>query len=145
MAVGITVKDVSAPVFIQAYAAHLKSSGKLEVPKWVDLVKTAPYKELAPYDPNWFYIHAAAVVRHIYLRPGVGVGALQKRHGGQKNRGSRPSHHATSSGSVERKVLQALEKLNLLEKSDNGGRRISQEGRRDLDRIAVQALRAASE
>ena len=31
----------------------------MEVPTWVDTVKTASYKELAPYDPDWFYIRAA--------------------------------------------------------------------------------------
>ena len=30
----------------------------MEVPTWVDIVKTASYKELAPYDPDWFYIRA---------------------------------------------------------------------------------------
>jgi len=34
------------------------SSGKLEIPKWVDIVKTGTNKELAPYDPDWFYIRA---------------------------------------------------------------------------------------
>lgn len=32
--------------------------GKLEVPTWVDIVKTGTYKELAPYDQDWFYIRA---------------------------------------------------------------------------------------
>jgi ribosomal protein S19E (S16A) len=32
--------------------------GKLKVPDWVDLVKTAKRKELAPYDPDWFYTRA---------------------------------------------------------------------------------------
>jgi small subunit ribosomal protein S19e len=53
--VAVTVKDVDPHKFIKAYAAFLKRSGKLEIPKWVDLVKTASYKELAPYDPDWFY------------------------------------------------------------------------------------------
>jgi len=39
-------------------AAHLKKGGKLKVPEWVDLVKTAKSKELAPYDPDWYYIRA---------------------------------------------------------------------------------------
>ena len=129
--------------FVKAYAAYLKRTGKLEVPKWVDIVKTGTYKELAPYDPDWFYIHAgkeldptdcsyeislwltllrfiASVARHIYLRKSVGVGALRKVHGGRVNRGSRPSHHVNASGSVQRKVLQALEKVNVLEKDDKG-------------------------
>jgi len=41
----------------QSFLRHA-SSGKLEIPKWVDIVKTGTYKELAPYDPDWFYIRA---------------------------------------------------------------------------------------
>ena len=55
---GATVKDVDAQAFVKAYAAHLKRSGKVDMPKWVDLVKTGSYKELAPYDGDWFYIRA---------------------------------------------------------------------------------------
>lgn len=55
---GITVRDVDAQKFVAAYAAHLKRTGKLEVPAWVDLVKTAPHKELSPYNPDWFYVRA---------------------------------------------------------------------------------------
>ncbi|KAI8826377.1 40S ribosomal protein S19 [Chytriomyces hyalinus] len=140
---GVTVKDVSAHSFVKAYAAYLKRTGKLEVPKWVDLVKTSTHKELAPYDPDWFYVRAASVARHIYLRPQVGVGALKKNYGGSKNRGNRPHHHQNASGSVLRKVLQALEKIKVLEKDETKGRTISQDGQKDLDRIAAQIVRAA--
>ncbi|KAL1935580.1 hypothetical protein VTP01DRAFT_4720 [Rhizomucor pusillus] len=134
---GITVKDVNAHEFIKAYAAYLKRTGKLEVPKWVDIVKTGTYKELAPYDPDWYFIRAASVARHIYIRKSVGVGALCKVHGGRVNRGTRPSHHVDGSASVNRKVLQSLEKIGVLEKDKKGGRRITQDGQRDLDRIAM--------
>ena len=50
----MSVRDVDAQRFIAAYAAHLKRSGKLAVPSWVDVVKTSSAKELAPYDPDWF-------------------------------------------------------------------------------------------
>ena len=50
----------SADAFITAYASHLKRSGKLEVPTWADIVKTGAYKELAPYDPDWYYVRAGA-------------------------------------------------------------------------------------
>jgi small subunit ribosomal protein S19e len=106
--------------FIKAYAAYLKRTGKLEVPKWVDLVKTGTFKELAPYDPDWYFVRAASVARHIYIRKSVGVGALNKVHGGTANRGSRPSHHVNGSGSVNRKVLQSLEKIGVLEKDKKG-------------------------
>jgi small subunit ribosomal protein S19e len=55
----------SADAFITAYASHLKRSGKLEVPIWVDLVKTGAYKELAPYDPDWYYIRAGVFVSYL--------------------------------------------------------------------------------
>jgi small subunit ribosomal protein S19e len=36
--------------------------------------------------------------------------------------------------------MQALEKIGVLEKDPRGGRRISQDGQRDLDRIASAVL-----
>lgn len=90
-----------------------------------------------PTTQNRYYVRAASVARHIYLRKTVGVGRLRKVHGGQKNRGSRPSHHVDASGSVDRKVIQSLEKIGVLElDEEKGGRRITQSGQRDLDRIA---------
>ena len=119
-------------------------------------MKTSPSKELPPQSIDWyllffilagqhtltpvpslprFYTRAASVARHIYLRKTVGVGRLRKVHGSTKNRGSRPSHHVDASGSVDRKVVQALEKIGVLEQDEEkGGRRITQSGQRDLDR-----------
>ncbi|KAK3076952.1 40S ribosomal protein S19, partial [Coniosporium uncinatum] len=82
---------------------------------WIDTVKTGHHKELPPQDQDWFYTRAAAVARHVYLRKTVGVGRLRKVHGSTKNRGARPSHHVDASGSVDRKILQALEKIGVLE------------------------------
>ena len=124
---------------------------------WVDTVKTGPSRELPPQSIDWythpsspllnqptnppfspqyrFYTRAASVARHIYLRKSVGVGRMRKVHGATRNRGSRPSHHVDASGSVDRKVMQSLEKIGVLEMDEEkGGRRISQGGRRDLDR-----------
>lgn len=102
---------------------------------WVDTVKTGAAKEMPPQDIDWFYVRAASVARHVYLRKTVGVGRLRKVHGSAKNRGSRPGHHVDASGSVDRKVMQALEKIQVLEQDEEkGGRRITQQGQRDLDR-----------
>eukprot|EP00051_Salpingoeca_urceolata_P026199 m.476428 g.476428 ORF g.476428 m.476428 type:complete len:147 (+) comp20528_c0_seq1:50-490(+) len=139
---GITVKDVAAHDFIPAYAQLLKRSGKIEVPKWADIVKTGAFKELAPYDQDWYYVRCAAVARHIYLRGGVGVGALRKVYGGSKNRGACPSRFALSSGSVARSVLQSLESIKVLEKDPEGGRRITRTGRKELDQVALQVAEA---
>ncbi|EKD00767.1 ribosomal protein S19 [Trichosporon asahii var. asahii CBS 8904] len=213
------VRDVSAEDFIKAYSSHLKRSGKLDIPTWVDVVKTGPQKELAPYDPDWFYVRAgeydekqqqegrksdwngrnwdrqkmdrisiesfqqpdrldrehdgsaqdeenerrrareldddgvehgkdcwiSAVARHIYLRKHVGVGALAKLHGTKHRRGVKPGHHRDSATGVERNVVQALEKIGVLEAHPDGGRKISQDGMRDLDRIATAVLEAQRE
>ncbi|TEA21551.1 40S ribosomal protein S19 [Colletotrichum sidae] len=146
MAGGVSVRDVDAQKFINAYAAFLKRQGKLPIPGWVDIVKTGPAKELPPQNIDWFYVRAASVARHIYLRKTVGVGRLRKVHGSAKNRGVRPSHHVDASGSVDRKIVQALEKIGVLEQDeDKGGRRITQSGQRDLDRIAQTTAEAEEE
>ena len=61
----ITVRDVPAAKFIQAFADSLKNNDKFVVPKWVDLVKTGVNKELAPYDPDWYYIRAGCLSKTI--------------------------------------------------------------------------------
>ncbi|KAL2271940.1 hypothetical protein VTJ83DRAFT_1311 [Remersonia thermophila] len=140
---GVSVRDVDAHKFINAYAAFLKRQGKLPVPGWVDTVKTGHGREMPPQDIDWFYVRAAAVARHVYLRKTVGVGRLRKVHGNAKNRGTRPSKHVDASGSVDRKIMQALEKIQVLEQDEEkGGRRITQQGQRDLDRIAQTVAEA---
>ncbi|KAJ1977935.1 Protein component of the small (40S) ribosomal subunit [Dimargaris verticillata] len=134
-----SVKDVPAHAFINAYAAHLKQVGKLAVPEWTDIVKTSSAKELPPFDPDWFYIRTAAIARHVYLRTkGTGVGHLRKKYGGNKRRGHRPNRFSVSSGSIARRSLQALEQLGVLQKAADGGRKITSQGQRDLDRISGQ-------
>lgn len=41
--------------------------------------------------------------------------------------------------------MQGLEKIGVLEKDPRGGRRISQDGQRDLDRIATAVLESQRE
>uniref|UniRef100_A0A7N0ZSL9 40S ribosomal protein S19 n=1 Tax=Kalanchoe fedtschenkoi TaxID=63787 RepID=A0A7N0ZSL9_KALFE len=135
-ATGKTVKDVSPHEFVKAYAAHLKRSGKMELPHWTDIVKTATFKELAPYDPDWYYIRAASMARKIYLRGGLGVGAFKRIYGGSKRNGSRPPHFCESSGSIARHILQQLKKMNIVDIDAKGGRVITSSGRRDLDQVA---------
>lgn len=31
---------------------------QIELPPWTDIVKTARFKELAPYDADWYYLRA---------------------------------------------------------------------------------------
>jgi small subunit ribosomal protein S19e len=135
---GTTVKDVPADLFVKAYAQHLKRQGKIEVPKWVDYVKTSSAKELAPYDPDWFYIRCASIARKIYLRPNTGVGALTKVYGSNERRGARTEHFKEANSGMLRYMVRQLEAIKVLEKATTGkGRKISRIGQQDLDRIAA--------
>merc|ERR1711970_1495585 len=135
---GVTVKDVCPQQFVVAFAAHLKKTGKVSVPEWVEIAKTGKSAELGPYDQDWYYTRCAAVARHIYLRPSVGVGAIRKIYGRAKRNGTRPNHFCLGSASVARKVLQSLEGVKIVTKDANGGRSITPQGQRDMDRIAGQ-------
>ncbi|XP_034107080.1 40S ribosomal protein S19a-like [Drosophila albomicans] len=137
---GVTVKDIDQHEVTKAVAAFLKKSGKLKVPEQMDLIKTAKYKELAPTDPDWFYVRCASILRHLYYRSPAGVGALTKVYGGRKRRGVHPSRFCRSSEGAIRKALQALEQARFIEKHHEGGRSLSSIGRRDLDRIANQIV-----
>merc|ERR1712151_62332 len=141
----VTVKDVSAQKFIVAFSQHLKRQGKFEIPKWTDLVKTGKAKELAPYDPDWLYVRAASMVRKIYIRGGSGVGAFRKVYGGQKRRGTMTNIFCKGSAKIARYILQQLEEMSLVEQDENGGRKITNEGQRELDTVAVQAAGPAEE
>merc|ERR1711860_119102 len=136
---GISVKDVDPHEYTKALAAFLKKSGKMKVPDWTIIVKLGRFKELAPCDEDWYYIRAASICRHLYIRSPCGVANFTKIYGGRKRNGTAPSHFCRSSTSVSRKILQSLEGLKLVEKDSNGsGRRLTAQGRKDLDRIAAQ-------
>merc|ERR1739848_771420 len=136
----IGVKDVDQQTYTVALAAFLKKSGKVKLPEWVDIVKTNVAKELAPFDEDWYYTRLASLARHIYIRSPVGVSTVCKIYGVRRNNGSASSHWSAGSGTIARKALQTLEQLKMVEKDPNGGRRLSSQGRRDMDRIAAQMV-----
>ncbi|CAK7312412.1 40S ribosomal protein S19 [Vulpes lagopus] len=122
---GVTVKDVSQQEFIRALAAFLKKSGKLKVLEWVDTVKLAKHKELAPCDEKWFYTW------FLYLRGGPGVGSETKIHREVRGTGSGPATSAEAP-SVACRALQALEGLKMVRKDQDVGRKLTPEGPRNL-------------
>mmetsp|Transcript_15184 Transcript_15184/g.17723 ORF Transcript_15184/g.17723 Transcript_15184/m.17723 type:complete len:167 (+) Transcript_15184:209-709(+) len=132
---GTTVKDVSSHAFVKMYAEHLKRQGKIELPSWVDLVKTATHKELAPFDEDWYYVRAASIARHVYLRPHTGIGGLRKKYGSRARRGTKTEHFHQANSGLIRHILQQLEAIGVVEK-DGKGRIITSTGQQDLDRIA---------
>merc|ERR1712039_1135384 len=104
--------------------------------------KTGTLKELAPTDPDWLYVRTASMVRKVYIRGGSGVGGFTKVYGGQKRRGTCTKIFTTGSGKIARYTLQQLEEMGLVEQDEEGGRKITKEGQRELDTVAVQAAAA---
>ncbi|CAK0765036.1 hypothetical protein CVIRNUC_003218 [Coccomyxa viridis] len=140
------VRDVPAEQFIRAYAEHLKANDKIQLPSWVDIVKTAPFKELAPYDPDWYYIRAASLARKVYMRQNIGIGTFARQYGGRnKRKGTVPEHFARASRGLIRHMLKQLEDVDVVAKSTatKGGRAITPNGQRDLDLIAARIERSS--
>ena len=136
-----SVKDISAHEFVVKYAAWLRKSGKLPVPKWVDIVKTGSHKELAPYGDDWYYVRAASLARKVYLRQGTGIGTFRRVYGSRKNNGTAPEHFNKGSGGLIRAILIGLEEMGVVEtipSAKGGGRRITSRGQKDLDLVASQ-------
>ena len=139
-----SIKDVVAIDFIKAYAEHLKKSGKLEVPEWMDLVKTGVTRQLAPLNKDWMYIRAAAIARKVYLNDGIGMTAIRRAYGGMYNKHLTPSKKTLGSGKVNRYLVQQLEKMGFVAKCEKkSGRTLTKEGRKDMDKIAFQVYKAA--
>lgn len=117
---------------------------KNQIPDWVDVVKTARFKELPPMDRDWFYVRAAAVARQVYTRHGLGVGQLRTKYGGLcKRKGVHPEHFVRASGGLIRNILKQLETLGFVEKvpegsAKAGGRRVTPAGQKDMDLIACR-------
>ena len=131
-----SVRDVAADKFIAAYAAHLKKSNKLATPDWVDVVKTGHTRELPPLDPDWYYVRAASIARRIYLNGGLGVGALSRWYGDAVKNGNRPEHFKRASRGLIRHILRQLENAGVVEQLENGGRKVTKEGQKELDTVA---------
>eukprot|EP00178_Gracilaria_changii_P004515 TRINITY_DN1730_c1_g1_i1.p2 TRINITY_DN1730_c1_g1~~TRINITY_DN1730_c1_g1_i1.p2 ORF type:complete len:162 (+),score=31.57 TRINITY_DN1730_c1_g1_i1:15-500(+) len=144
----ITVKDVPAHDFIVAYAQHLKKNNTISVPDNLEYWKTGVAKELAPYNPDWWYIRAASLARRIYLRPGIGVTRLSHIYGGIQNNGSAREHHRRGARKNLRAILIALEEANIVTRvaPEDGEdakllpRQISSQGQKSLNEIAKQVF-----
>jgi small subunit ribosomal protein S19e len=67
---------------------------------------------------------AAAVLRQIYVRQGLGVGQLRMKFGGlNKRKGAVPEHFAKSSGGLIRHIMKQFEAVGFVEKhtGEQGG------------------------
>ncbi|XP_063716874.1 small ribosomal subunit protein eS19A-like [Symsagittifera roscoffensis] len=134
--------DVDQGQLVKVVAQFLKKGGKVQSPAHHDFAKTSHGKELPPRNPDWFLHRMASILRHLYYRKTIGVGAFRRVYGGRKNYGSAREHTVLGGQGVIRRGLQQLEALGYVEKHEDGGRKITSSGCKVLDRMAVQIDKA---
>jgi small subunit ribosomal protein S19e len=132
---------VSPNELINKAAVELKKQKLVQPTEWSKFVKTGHHKERLPDSDDWWFYRAAAILRSIARLGPVGTQKLRTKYGGKKNRGHKPEHRYNASGSIIRKILQQLEKSELIKQTEKGvhkGRVLTPKGISFLDKIAVQ-------
>lgn len=129
------VGEIRADLLIRKLAERLKK--ELPKPEWVDYVKAGVYAERPPESENFWWIRAAAIMRKLYLNGVIGVSRMRKMYGKRKARGVKPEHRYPAGGKIIRNILQGLEKLGYVKKTEKG-RELTGKGRALLDDIAKE-------
>ena len=135
--------DVDATELIEELAKELQKIDTISPPEWASFVKTGASKERPPARQDWWYVRAASVLRKVRVKGPIGVSKLRLFYGGQKNRGHKPEIFKKSSGSILRKILQQLEKSELVKKDKKGvhkGRVITPKGIKLMDNVSKKIM-----
>ena len=135
------IMGVDPSELIQRAAQELKKQNYVIPASWAPFVKTGHHRERFPEDQDWWYYRSAAILRTIAKVGPVGTQKLRTKYGGRKQRGHMPEHVYKGSGSIIRKILQQLEKAELIKQTQKGshkGRILTPKGISFLDKIAVQ-------
>jgi len=126
-------------------ADELKKQKLVEPLEWASFVKTGRSKERLPDNTDWWYHRSAALLRSIAKLGPVGTQKLRTKYGSRKDRGNKPSKFYPASGSIIRKILQQLEKSELIKQDQKGihkGRVLTPKGVSLLDKIAIQIAKS---
>ena len=137
----VTIYDVLTQELIEKTAVKLKDMPEIQPPSWAAYVKTSSHKERPPQREDWWYVRSASVLRNVYKSGPIGVSKLRIRYGGKKNRGVATEHSFKGSGNIIRKILQQLEKAQLIRhiaKEVHKGRIVTQKGKSLLDKTATE-------
>jgi small subunit ribosomal protein S19e len=125
----VSPKTVPANRLIKELAEIIKENyPQIKPPTWAQYVKTGSHRERIPDNPDWWYIRAAAILRKIYLRGGVGVERLRTAFGGRKQNGTKKCHFRKGGGKIIREIMQQLEDAKLVKKVEGKGRILTPEG-----------------
>lgn len=142
-----TIYDVSANELVEKAAEKLKEIPEIKPPAWASYVKTGQSRERPPAREDWWYVRSAAVLRSVYRLGPVGVSKLRTKYGGRKNRGVAGERAYKGSGNILRKIMQQLEKAELVKQTVKGvhkGRIITPKGKSLLDKISSEISKNAN-
>jgi small subunit ribosomal protein S19e len=135
----MTIYNVDPTDLIEELAKELKKAESIKPPEWASFAKTGASRERPPARQDWWHIRAASVLRKVMLKGPIGVSKLRILYGGLKNKGHAPERFKKSSGNILRKILQQLEKEELVkkgEKSKHKGRIITPKGIKLINNVA---------
>lgn len=135
-----TAFDVPAESLISVVSKELKENEKINAPAWSQFVKTGVHKERRPENPDWWYVRTAALFRRVYIDGPVGIGRLQTKYGGNKDRGTNPEKFRKGSGSIIRVALKQLEDAGYI-KSTEEGRVVTPAGQSYLDNKSAELVK----
>ena len=140
------ILSVNPNDLVNKAAEELKKQKLVEPTEWSKFVKTGHHKDRLPDSADWWYYRSASILRSIAKLGPVGTQKLRTKYGGKKNRGHKPEHRYNASGSIIRKILQQLEKSELIKQTEKGvhkGRILTPKGNSLLNKIAVQIDKTA--
>lgn len=135
----VTIYDVNPNSLINKAAEELKKIEVIKPSSWSIFVKTGVGRERPPVDKDFWYKRSASILRKIYIYGPIGVSKLRVKYGGKKNRGTKPEEFRKAGGNIIRKILQQLEKAELIRQTEIGvhkGRVITPKGKKFLDSVA---------
>jgi len=135
--------DVDATELIEEVSKELQKVEGVKAPDWAVFVKTGVHKERPPARQDWWYVRAASVLRKVRLMGPIGVAKLRGLYGGKQSRGYKSEVYKKGSGSIIRKILQQLEKAELVKKDKKGfhkGRIITPKGIKLINGVAKKLV-----
>jgi small subunit ribosomal protein S19e len=106
---------------ISLTSEELKNIDEIKPTEWSLFVKTGVNKERPPIQKDWWYIRSASILIKVMNLGPIGVSKLRVKYGGRKRRGHKPNEFRKASGNIIRKILQQLEKAELIKKDEKSG------------------------
>jgi len=114
---------VHSQELVEKLTVKIKEVEAVKAPEWAAFVKTGMSKERPPMDGDWWEKRAASILFKVLRYGPIGVSKLRRKYGGKKNRGVKPGRFYPGSANIIRKILQQLEKAELVKMKDKGVRK----------------------